>query len=92
MPDEKPDNQKEERDSSIIKRTVYTESIQEPLYTLAQSEIEWSEETVTGEDAVRFYEMLTNPPDDSEREEFIKEALQKFPEPDILPRLKSWAF
>ena len=37
---------------------------------------------MTGEDAVRFYELLTNPPDNPEREAFIREALQRFPDPD----------
>ena len=40
------------------------------------------EEKVTGSAAVRFYNLLKNPPLDPKREKLIKDALRLFPNPN----------
>ncbi len=48
----------------------------------SSTETELSDDVITGEDAVRFYELITSPPKDTLRERIIEEALQRFPNPE----------
>jgi len=49
---------------------------------LKSTNINLLEEKVTGSAAVRFYNLLKNPPKDPKREKLIKEALRLFPHPN----------
>ncbi len=48
----------------------------------AYSDYRITEEIITGEEAIRFRDLLENPPDDPERISIIEEAIRKFPEPN----------
>jgi hypothetical protein len=49
---------------------------------LNSTNLDLLEEKVTGSAAVRFYNLLKNPPKDPKREKLIKEALRLFPSPN----------
>ena len=49
---------------------------------LRSQNLEILEEIITGNNAIKFYNLLKNPPNNPKREEKIKEALNLFPEPD----------
>ncbi len=61
-------------DKKILKKS--SDSIDKNL-----EKIDILEEIITDEEAIRFYNLLSNPPKDVERQRMIIEALQLFPDP-----------
>jgi len=49
---------------------------------LKSDNLEIFEETIIGNNATRFYNLLKNPPKNPKRVKMIKDALRLFPEPD----------
>lgn len=49
---------------------------------LEKKDIKLEEEKITGVAAIRFYNLLKNPPKDSKKEQIIEEALRLFPNPE----------